>query len=155
MVAVGKTQNGFKFIRISSHTPKNIQEGKKKCSTRHETNSVWYGSSDTCQIRVAQNINIFTNNFSTPLLNVLRGMWWDPDKFEPIWSFSYSAHSTWKISGPLDKSEKNSSDYSAHGNQNDRLELVFEKYAPGPEILAKRLKICRFGLVTWILAHSD
>ena len=27
MVAVGKTPNGFKFIRISSHTPKNIQEG--------------------------------------------------------------------------------------------------------------------------------
>ena len=25
--AVGKTTNGFKFIRISSHTPKNIQEG--------------------------------------------------------------------------------------------------------------------------------
>ena len=27
MGAVGKTPNGFKFIRISSHTPKNIQEG--------------------------------------------------------------------------------------------------------------------------------
>ena len=27
MRAVGKTPNGFKSIRISSHTPKNIQEG--------------------------------------------------------------------------------------------------------------------------------
>ena len=27
-----------------------------------------------CGYRVAQNINIFTNNFSTPLLNVIRGM---------------------------------------------------------------------------------
>ena len=27
MVAVGKNPNEFKFIRISSHTPKNIQEG--------------------------------------------------------------------------------------------------------------------------------
>ena len=27
MVAVGKTPNGLKFIRISSHTPKNILEG--------------------------------------------------------------------------------------------------------------------------------
>ena len=27
MSAVGKTPNGFKLIRISSHTPKNIQEG--------------------------------------------------------------------------------------------------------------------------------
>ena len=27
MGAVGKTPNRFKFIRISSHTPKNIQEG--------------------------------------------------------------------------------------------------------------------------------
>ena len=56
--------------------------------------------------RVAQNINIFRNSFSTPLLNVIRGMWWDPDTFEPIWSFSYSARSTWQISGPLNKSEK-------------------------------------------------
>ena len=27
MSAVGKTSFGLKFIRISSHTPKNIQEG--------------------------------------------------------------------------------------------------------------------------------
>ena len=57
------------------------------------------------QGRVAQNINIFTNNISTLLLNVLRGMWWDPDKFYTYWSFSYSAHSTYKISGPLNKSK--------------------------------------------------
>ena len=59
-----------------------------------------------CPDRVAQNIHILKKNFSNHLLNVLRGMWWDPDEFEPIWSLSYSAHSTWKISGPLYKSEK-------------------------------------------------
>ena len=55
------------------------------------------------KVRVAQNTYIFTNNFRKPLLNVLRGMWWDPDKFESIGSFSCSAHSSWKISELLKK----------------------------------------------------
>ena len=29
-----------------------VEKKKKKWSTRHEMNSVWYGSSDTCQTRI-------------------------------------------------------------------------------------------------------
>ena len=92
MGAVGKTPNGFKFIKISSHTTKSIQEGSAKIICEdidilsHATPpppaprvnvdyfKFWENGYLTTLPRVAQNINIFTNIFSTPLLNVLRGM---------------------------------------------------------------------------------
>ena len=45
-----------------------------------------------------------------------------------------------KFQSPFKGQKKNSSDYRDHGTQNDRLEsrVSMQKYAPSPEILAKR-----------------
>ena len=94
MRAVGKTPNGFKSIRISSHTPKNIQEGSAEIICE-DIDILSNPSPPPPSPGVAQNIHFFRNHFSTPLLNVLRGMWWYPDKFQTSWSLPYSAHCPW------------------------------------------------------------
>ena len=78
-------------------------EGQGSNRRDRQTQYIWRSSFASFQFptdvvglvgRVAQNINIFTNIFSTPILNDLRGMWWDPYKFEPILSF-YSKRPAW------------------------------------------------------------
>ena len=66
------------------------------------------------------------------------------------------------LKGPFITQTKIYSVYRVHGTQNDRLELtvstqksVLKNMHRVLKYLPKCPKICRFGLATWILAHSD
>ena len=67
-----------------------------------------------------------------------------------------------KFQSPFISPKKNSSDYRVHGTQNDRLESrvsmqksVWKNMHRVLRYWQKGFKICRFGLGTQILAHSD
>ena len=67
-----------------------------------------------------------------------------------------------KLQDPYISPKKNSSDYRVHGTQNDRLESrvsmqksVCKNMHRVLRYWQKGIKICRFGLATRILAHSD